>query len=144
MKITQADALTIWMDCHPILTYWCPSLCRPHHFYARCPFWHNPPNLSRLGNGSKYAGLHTQWLVRAVKWLLLLLTYLLQRGTSIQSLHVWDLEPMHKIWGGATTASKASGLGTKPPEAREYLSNKYETLVSPKISLIPQELLTNL
>jgi len=24
MNITQADAPTIWMDCHPIQTNWCP------------------------------------------------------------------------------------------------------------------------
>jgi len=34
MKITQADAPTIWMDCHYIQTNWCPHLCHPHHFYA--------------------------------------------------------------------------------------------------------------
>jgi len=32
MKITQADAPTIRMDCHPVLTNWCPHLCYPHHF----------------------------------------------------------------------------------------------------------------
>jgi len=62
MKITQADTPTIRMDCHPIQTNWCPHLCHPHHFYARCPSWHNPPNLSWLGTGTKYAGLHTWWL----------------------------------------------------------------------------------
>jgi len=39
------------------------TVYHPHHFYARCPSWHNPPNLSWLGTGTKYAGLHTQWLV---------------------------------------------------------------------------------
>jgi len=29
MKITQADTPTIRMDCHPILTNWCPHLCHP-------------------------------------------------------------------------------------------------------------------
>ena len=62
MKITQADAPTIRMDCHPIQTNWCAYLCHPHHFYTGCPSWHNPPNLSWLGTGTKYAGLHTQWL----------------------------------------------------------------------------------
>ena len=62
MKITQADAPTIWMDCHPIQSNWFPHLCHPHHFYAGCPSLHNPPNLSLLGTGTKYAGLHTQWL----------------------------------------------------------------------------------
>jgi len=32
MKITQADAPTILMDCHPILTNWCPKLCHPTIF----------------------------------------------------------------------------------------------------------------
>jgi len=62
MKITQADAPTIWMDCYPIQTNWCPHFCHPHHFYAGCPSLHNPRNLSWLGTGTKYAGLHTQWL----------------------------------------------------------------------------------
>ena len=62
MKITQADAPTIRIDCHSIMTNWCPNLCHPHHFYAGCPSWYNPPNLSWLGTGTKYAGLHTWWL----------------------------------------------------------------------------------
>jgi len=62
MKITQVDAPTIWMDCHPIQTNWCPHLCHPHHFYAGCPSLHNPPKLSWLGTRTKYAGLHTWWL----------------------------------------------------------------------------------
>jgi len=57
MKITQADARTIRMDCHPIQTKWCPHVCHPHQFYAGCPSWHNPPNLSWLGTG-----LHNRWL----------------------------------------------------------------------------------
>jgi len=32
MKITQADAPTIWMDCHPIQTNWYPHLCHPTIF----------------------------------------------------------------------------------------------------------------
>jgi len=31
------------------------------HFYARCPSCRNPPTLSWLGTGTKYASLHTQW-----------------------------------------------------------------------------------
>jgi len=62
MKITQTDPPTIWMDCHPIQTNWCPHLCHPHHFYAGCPSLHNPPNLSWLGTGTKYVGLRTRWL----------------------------------------------------------------------------------
>ena len=59
-KITQADTTTIRMDCHPIQTNWCPHLCHPHHFYDGCPSCHNPPNLSCLGAGTKYAGLVTR------------------------------------------------------------------------------------
>jgi len=61
MKTAQADAPTIWMDCHPIQTNWCPHLCHPHHFYAG-PSLCNPPKLSWLGTGTKCAGLHTRWL----------------------------------------------------------------------------------
>ena len=61
LKITQADAPTIRMVCHPIQTNWCPHLCHPHNFYARCPSWHNLTNLSWLGTGTKYAGLRTWW-----------------------------------------------------------------------------------
>jgi len=32
MKITQADAPTIWMDCHPIQTNWCPTSTIPTIF----------------------------------------------------------------------------------------------------------------
>ena len=55
------NAPTIWMDCYPIQTNWCPHLCHPRHFYAGCPSLHNPPNLSWLGTGTKYASLHTRW-----------------------------------------------------------------------------------
>jgi len=54
---------TIRMDCHPIQTNWCPHFRHHHYFYTGCRSWHNPPNLSWLGTGIKYAGLHTQWLL---------------------------------------------------------------------------------
>jgi len=38
MKMTQADAQTICMDCHPIQTNWCPHLCYPTIIYARHKF----------------------------------------------------------------------------------------------------------
>jgi len=66
-----------------------------------------------------------------------LLTYLLQGGRYIQSLHVRDFEPMHRLRGRSSTASKASGLGDKAPEVGEYLSNKYEIRIPAKISVIP-------
>jgi len=62
IKMTQTDAPTIRMTCHPILTHWCPRLCHRHHFYAECPSWTNHPILSWLGTGTKYALLHTWWL----------------------------------------------------------------------------------
>jgi len=40
------------------------------HFYAGCPSCRNPPNLSWLGTGTKYAGLHTHWLGFFCKWTL--------------------------------------------------------------------------
>jgi len=43
---------------------------------------------------------------------------------------------MHRVRGRASTGSKASGLGDKASEAGEYLSNKYEIRISPKISVI--------
>jgi len=36
MKITQADAPTIRMDCHPIQTNWCSHFCHSHQFYGSC------------------------------------------------------------------------------------------------------------
>jgi len=58
--VQNEDAPTIQMDCHPIQTNWCPHFYHHHHFYTGCPSWHNPPNLSWLGTGTKYAGLHTR------------------------------------------------------------------------------------
>jgi len=66
-----------------------------------------------------------------------LLTYLLQGGRAVQLLHARDFKSVHRIWGRSSTVSKAYGLGAKPPEAGEYLSNKYEIRMSPSISIIP-------
>jgi len=52
---------------HPIRTNQCPHLHHRHHFYVGCHPCHNPPNLSWHGTGTKYAGLHTQWLSRSIK-----------------------------------------------------------------------------
>ena len=56
-----------------------------------------------------------------------LLTYFLQCCRSIQSLCAWDFEPMHRVWGHASTGCKASFLGNCPPEAGDW----------PKMSVIP-------
>jgi len=59
-KIIEADTLTIWLGATPSGLNSNPPPSPPH-FYARCPSCHNPPTLSWLGTGTKYAGLHTQW-----------------------------------------------------------------------------------
>jgi len=46
---------------HSIRTNQQPTPNHPH-LYAGCPSCRNPANLSRLRTGTKYAGLHTQWL----------------------------------------------------------------------------------
>ena len=89
VKITKADTPTIRMDWHSIPTNRCPNFCHPHHFYVGCPSWHNPPYLSWLGTGTKYAGLHIRplgrrykkrhsifhsFLVKNVSWTTLILT----------------------------------------------------------------------
>ena len=47
--------------CHSIWPNQWPFSIIPH-FYGRCASCHNPPNLSWLGRGTKYAALHTQWV----------------------------------------------------------------------------------
>jgi len=46
--------------CHSIRTNQRPTSIIPH-FYARCPSCRNPTNLSWLGTGTKYAGMHSKW-----------------------------------------------------------------------------------
>jgi len=43
---------------HPIWTIDAPTSIIPQ-FYAGCAFCRNPPNLSRLQTGTRYAELHT-------------------------------------------------------------------------------------
>jgi len=57
--ITEADTPTTQLGATPLISDPPPS---SPHFYAGCPSCHNPSNLSWLGTGTKYAGLHTQWL----------------------------------------------------------------------------------
>ena len=59
-KITEADTPTIRLGASAsgLISYPPPS---SPHFHARCPSCCNPPDLSWLGAGTKYAGLHTQW-----------------------------------------------------------------------------------
>ena len=56
-KITEADALTIRLDATPSrLSVPLPPLSP--HFYAECPFCHNPPNYPGLGQALNNACLH--------------------------------------------------------------------------------------
>ena len=57
-KIMEADTPTIQLGTTPSGLISDPPSSSPH-FYARCRSCHNPPNLSWLGTGTKYAGLHT-------------------------------------------------------------------------------------
>ena len=61
-RITRADTSTFRVGTTPSGLISDPPLSPAPHFYARCPSCHYPPNLSWLGTGIKYAGLHTQWL----------------------------------------------------------------------------------
>jgi len=60
-KITETDTPTIRLGATPsgLISDPPPS---SSYFYARCPSCRNPLNLSWLVTGTKYAGLHTQWL----------------------------------------------------------------------------------
>jgi len=51
--------------CHSIHTNQWPTSIITLHFYAGCPSCHNPPTLSWLGTGTKYAG----FLAYTVTWL---------------------------------------------------------------------------
>ena len=72
MKITQADASTIWMDCHPIQTNWCPHLCHPHFMQDALPYTTLPiyPGLGQAPNmlACIPSGLvHTRWQLDVAK-----------------------------------------------------------------------------
>ena len=58
--ITEADTPTIQLGATPTGLISNPPPTSPH-FYAGCPSCRNPPTLSSLGTGTKYAGLHAQW-----------------------------------------------------------------------------------
>jgi len=62
-KITEADTPTIRLGATPSKPISDTPPSSPH-FYAGRPSCHNPPTLSWLWTGTKYAGLHTQWRLR--------------------------------------------------------------------------------
>jgi len=56
-KITEADTPTIWMGAITSILISDPPPSFPH-FYFGCPSCPNPPTLSWLGTGNRYAGLY--------------------------------------------------------------------------------------
>ena len=60
-RYQEADTPTIRLGATPSGLIGDPSPSSLH-FYAGSPSCRNPPNLSWLATGTKYAGLHTQWL----------------------------------------------------------------------------------
>jgi len=60
-KITEADIPTLRLGAIPPGLISHPPPSSPY-FYAGCLSCRNSPNLSWLGTGTKYAGLHTQWV----------------------------------------------------------------------------------
>jgi len=60
-KITEADTPTIRLGAIPSGLISDPPPSYPH-FHAGSPSCCNPPNLPWLGTGTKYVGLHIQWL----------------------------------------------------------------------------------
>jgi len=56
--LIEASAPTIWLDATPSRPSMPPPPSFPQ-FDAKCLSCRNPPNLSWLGTGTKYAGLHT-------------------------------------------------------------------------------------
>jgi len=59
-NITEAETPTIRLGATPSGLISDPPPSSPH-FYAKCPSCRNPPTLSWLGTGTKYAGLRIQW-----------------------------------------------------------------------------------
>ena len=64
MKITQADAPTIWMDCHPIQTNWCHPLLPSPPFLCRMPFLTQPSQFILAWDRHQIC-----WLAYPVAWL---------------------------------------------------------------------------
>jgi len=91
MKITQADAPAVWIDCHPILTNWChhgptsaiPAIFTPHAFPSKTlpiyPVLGQAPNmLARILGGLVSRALSRN---RKYKW----------------QCHMLKLE-LHQLW----------------------------------------------
>jgi len=94
-KITEADTLTICLGATPSGLISDPSPSSTH-FYARCPSCRNPPTLSWLGTGTKYAGLHTHlqavtliFLDLTVPWSLFLVVKLKCLNYRTEKLIIW-------------------------------------------------------
>jgi len=99
-EISEADTPTIQLDTTPsgLINNPPPSSLQ---FFARCPSCRNPPNLSWLGTGTKYAGLHTQWL--PVEHKLLYFNgqspgeLVLANSSSVVFLHMFQKRTCHRF-----------------------------------------------
>jgi len=90
-KIIEASALIIRLDATPSGPSMPPPPSSPQ-FYAGCPSCRNPPNLSWLGTGTKYAGLQS--------WRLIMASYYTNKNTPTGSTSKRDTtRPCHVARG---------------------------------------------
>ena len=75
MKITQADAPTVWMDCHPIQTNWCPHLCYPHHFMQDALTYTTLPIYPGLGQAPNMLACIPGGFIKHFNYLIFSFTY---------------------------------------------------------------------
>jgi len=78
MKITQADAPTIWMDCHPIQTNWCPTSAIPTIFMQDALPYTTLPIYSGLGQAPNMLVCIPGSLVKPIRALIKLCGQLLE------------------------------------------------------------------
>jgi len=71
MKITQADAPTVWMDCHPIQTNWSPPPLPSPPFLCRMPFLTQPSQFILAWDRHQIC-----WLAYPVAWFAYLVAWL--------------------------------------------------------------------
>ena len=122
MKITQADAPTIQMDCHPIQTNWCPHL---GHLYQP-----SPPFLYRMPFLIQPSQFIMAWDRHQICWLAYPVAYMIYPETSWGSHHHLG-HPSVKSGNRQLSWSSCSGpfatLGMKRGQRRLPLALKIWT-----------------
>ena len=107
-KITEASAPIIRLDATPFRPSMPPPPSSPQ-FYARCPSCRNLPNLSWLGTGTKYAGLHT-WRLGYHTPLLMEKTVLSDSAEDISGITYTTFIPIHMhAWSEAWEDIRVGG-----------------------------------